>query len=282
MVPNKKYTGQTDRFWATVKMVSEVVGYSERVKRGAKEKKMKLYTVDDVLSVHRKLDIPTDFCFTEKMFPRTITKEIVAYLNYRNTLIEKEIQHLLMDRAQAKKAFDAVQRKYQKSKIKIQMNKQKGKKRHPSYLVNLVNIFAESVVGYNNFDEDPMRLGVVVDEKGPVKTLCRRMDGAVPSTFRPKILWEVKEYYGTTTFGSRIADGVYESLLVGEELQALERDYKIKVHHVLFVDDHYTWWQLGRSYLCRLIDMLHSEHVDAIFFGREVLDKWPGYLEEIT
>ena len=30
---------------------------------------------------------------------------------------------------------------------------------------------------------------------------------------------------------------------------------------------YYTWWQCGRSYLCRIIDMLHMGYVDEVLFG---------------
>lgn len=53
----------------------------------------------------------------------------------------------------------------------------------------------------------------------PVRTLARRVDGAFPSVINPVAIWEVKEYYHTTTFGSRVADGVYETLLDGMELE---------------------------------------------------------------
>jgi len=47
------------------------------------------------------------------------------------------------------------------------------------------------------------------------------VDGAFPSTVNPIAVWEIKEYYTQQTFGSRIADGVYESLLDGMELEEL-------------------------------------------------------------
>lgn len=41
----------------------------------------------------------------------------------------------------------------------------------------------------------------------------------------------------TKTFGSRVADGVYESLLDGLELEKLWLMEKVKVLHYLMVDD---------------------------------------------
>ena len=41
------------------------------------------------------------------------------------------------------------------------------------------------------------------------------------------------------------------------------------------VDAKYTWWDCGKSYLCRMIDMLHMGYVDEILFGREVVERIP-------
>lgn len=86
----------------------------------------------------------------------------------------------------------------------------------------------------------------------------------------------------TKTFGSRVADGVYESLLDGLELEKLWLMEKVKVLHYLMVDDKFTWWDCGRSYLCRIIDMLHMGYVDEVFFGRQVLSEIPESCEDLA
>ena len=93
-------------------------------------------------------------------------------------------------------------------------------------------------------------------------------------------MWEINEYYYTATFGSRVADGVYETLVDGMELEELYESEKINVKHYLFVDSHFTWWACGKSYLCRLIDMLHMGYVDEVLFGREVVKELPRIVEE--
>ena len=113
----------------------------------------------------------------------------------------------------------------------------------------------------------------------PQRTLARRVDGSFPSVVNPVGIWEIKEYYYTTTFGSRVADGVYETLLDGMELEELEAAGR-KVQHLLFLDDHFTWWKCGRSYLCRIIDILHMGFVDEVIFGREVLTRLPEVARE--
>jgi len=87
----------------------------------------------------------------------------------------------------------------------------------------------------------------------------------------PLAVWEIKEYYGSTTFGSRIADGVYETMLDGEEFTELREHEEIDIKHYLIVDDYHTWWDQGKSYLCRMVDMVHMGLVDEILFGREVI-----------
>ena len=88
----------------------------------------------------------------------------------------------------------------------------------------------------------------VTKDGKPIKTLSRWMDGAYPSRVDPIAVWETKEYYDTTTFGSRVADGVYETMLDGYELLELESLIGRKIKHYLIIDDRFTWWTKGKSY----------------------------------
>jgi len=126
---------------------------------------------------------------------------------------------------------------------------------------------------------DPRALTTVTRDGAPLRTLARRIDGAFPSAVNPIAVWEIKEYYYTTTFGSRVADGVYETLLDGMELEELHEHEGIKIHHYLIIDAHYTWWDCGKSYLCRIVDMLHMGLVDEVLFGYEVLERLPGIVQ---
>ena len=66
-------------------------------------------------------------------------------------------------------------------------------------------------------------------------------------------------------------------------LEELRESEKIDIKHYLMVDAYETWWLMGRSYLCRMVDMLHMRYVDEILFGKEVVDRIPvitkGWLE---
>ncbi|HEX5733361.1 MAG TPA: hypothetical protein VF131_11055 [Blastocatellia bacterium] len=160
------------------------------------------------------------------------------------------------------------------------MNKQKGEKKAPAYFTGLINMLVEANVEGLPCDYDPRELTTVTFNNAPLRTLARRVDGAFTSTVNPIAVWEIKEYYYTTTFGSRVADGVYETLLDGMELEEL-REHEVKdIKHYLMIDAHYTWWDCGRSYLCRIMDMLHMGYVDEVLFGYEVIERLPALVKE--
>jgi len=155
------------------------------------------------------------------------------------------------------------------------MNKQKGDKRAHAFLTCLVNMMIEANAGDTDCNYDPRELTTITKDNAPLRTLARRVDGAFPSGVNPVAIWEIKEYYYTTTFGSRVADGVYETLLDGMELEELRVNEGVDVLHYLIVDAHYTWWSCGKSYLCRIVDMMHMGYVDEVLFGREVVERLP-------
>ncbi|MBI3629666.1 MAG: hypothetical protein HY217_08845, partial [Candidatus Rokubacteria bacterium] len=73
---------------------------------------------------------------------------------------------------------------------------------------------------------------------------------------------------------------VYETLLDGMELEELREHEGVKILHYLMVDAHYTWWDCGKSYLCRILDMLHMGYVDEVLFGYEVIERLPTIVQQ--
>lgn len=184
-----------------------------------------------------------------------------------------------MDKGEAKREFSKLKTRLQ-PRCPMPMNKQKGKKKGPAYLTCMVNMLIEEHAGGMSCDYDPRQLTLVTREGMPLRTLARRVDGAFPGAVNPVAVWEIKEYYNTTTFGSRVADGVYETLLDGLELQELREREGVHIRHYLIVDDRFTWWDCGRSYLCRIVDMLHMGYLDEALFGREVIRRLPSIVRD--
>jgi hypothetical protein len=267
MRPLEEFRRQSPDFWALIKLVSQELGYSERGTG-----RIMRYDASMVAAVLRKRGLD----------PRGHDERIeraAAYATARADLLETVVAPHLMNREEAASLFEEIRARVDPPAYLLTMNKQKKEKRHHAYLACLVNMLAyETLVarfGVATFDHNP-RVPLTFARDGmPLRTLFRWMDGAYPNANHPVAAWEVKEYYGTTTFGSRVADGVYETALDGYELNDLRAE-GVEVEHYLFLDDRFTWWDCGRSYLCRIVDMLHVGLLDGAYFGREVVEEWPA------
>lgn len=274
MTPDTRFLGLPKPFWAFVRLIGQECGYT---KRGTGELHVPSRKV-----VEKQLDkIGITPASLDAILPEGVPTwdKLVEYFAYRADLLLNVVEPNLMDVTQAKKEFTALKKKL-KPKCPLFMNKQKGKMRAPAYLTCMVNMLIESVVKGQECDYDPRALATVMRDGNPLRTFARRMDGAFPSVLNPVAVWEIKEYYYTTTFGSRVADGVYETLLDGMEIEELATAENIDVLHYLIIDAHYTWWSCGKSYLCRIVDMLHMGYVDEVLIGREILTRLPFLVKE--
>ena len=203
---------------------------------------------------------------------------MIDYFEYRASVLNDFVDNHLMDGKRAKNVYEALIAQY-KPTYPTPMNKQKGEMKQPAYFTGIINTIIEANICDLSVDYDPHKLTSLTRNMKPIRTLARRIDGAFPSSVNPVAIWEIKEYYYATTFGSRVADGVYETLLDGMELEELHNNENIKVQHFLMIDGHYTWWGDGKSYLCRIIDMLHMNYVDQVLFGYEVVETLPGIVK---
>jgi hypothetical protein len=268
MRPETTFANKPKPFWALVRTLGQRLGYTERG-----EGRIRVHTPERMAQALEDLGLDPGIVRNAGA-ATAVGQELERYFAFRAALLNDSVQHLLMDAKQAKTEFDRL-RKQLHPKCPLPMNKQKGKMNAPAYLTGIVNMLIEAHAEGVGCDHDPRELTTVTRSGQPLRTLARRVDGAFPATVNPVAVWEIKEYYYTTTFGSRVADGVYESLLDGMELEELQVSEGIKILHYLFVDAKYTWWDCGKSYLCRLVDMLHMGYVDEIIVGREVIDRLP-------
>jgi hypothetical protein len=258
-------------FWASVRTLSQHIGYS----RG---QSIYVPDLDEMVEAFVELNLDTS-SLVEMGRPTKLATDLRSYFSYRKKVLTDQVEPNLMDADAARATFQSLRRKLNPS-VKIPMNKQKGDKKAEAYLTGIVNMIIEQHCHDLPCDYDPRKLTTITKEGQPLRTLARRVDGAFPSSTNPIAIWEIKEYYYTTTFGSRVADGVYESLLDGMELEELREHENIDVLHYLFVDAHYTWWECGKPYLCRIVDMLHMGYVDEVLFGSEVIQELPRIVGE--
>jgi hypothetical protein len=258
---NPDFVLQPKEFWAHVRTISQEVGYTERGKGT-----IKIPSLNGIKDKFAALGLSTMHIATEDDQLTNFGKLLFQYFEYRANILNNVVHSHLMNKDAAEIEFNQIKMQLN-PQCPLPMNKQKAEKKNYAFLTGIVNMLVEANIGDVPCDYDP-------------RTLARRVDGAFPSVVNPIAIWEIKEYYYTTTFGSRVADGVYETLLDGMELEELHNAIQRKVQHILFIDDHFTWWECGRSYLCRMIDMLHMGYVDEVIFGREVLTRLPELAQE--
>lgn len=292
MKSNEKFVNKPLIFWGNVKFLSESLGYSvnANTKLGI-EGKAKSYTYDECIKAYRNAGLN---------FEPNLVLEIIEYLNYRANLINNHIKNQLMRSEDAKQLYKQVyETLYDPASFKcdLPVNKQKGNKSGPNYFTCMINILTESTIRnyykenhisipeQHLFNSNPQNLTYFTDNNNNIlHVLSRRFDGAYPSTTNPLAIWEIKEYYYTTTFGSRIADGVYETQLDGFEINQIENTFEEiipTIKHYYLIDAYDTWFTKGKSYLCRIIDMLHMNLVDDVLFGKEIIDEWPKLITNL-
>jgi hypothetical protein len=274
MKPDKRFLNQPKHFWANVRSVSQHIGYTER---GAG--RIKIPSLQGIADALKEIGLKSSHVIGDDQQATKLGSNLLAYFEHRANALYDVARPHLMDVKKARATFRKLKRKL-KPKWHVPLNKQKGKKRAEAYFTGIVNMLIESNSKGLSCDYSPMELTSVTVDGAPLRTLARWVDGAFPSAVNPIAVWEIKEYYYTTTFGSRIADGVYESLLDGMELEELREHEHIDVKHYLMVDAYDTWWNMGRSYLCRIVDMLHMGYVDEVLFGSEVLERLPTIVKE--
>lgn len=272
-----KFRGMDASFWAFVKYVFENLGYTERG-----EGLVKKYPINTIKALCQERGINA----SENVIIRA-----AQYSKMRADLLNRFVEKMLMDAEMASEEFRNWERIHRIDHYfcKLPLNKQKGEMKQVAFFTAIINIIAEKTIreitgnSYSlGFDDDPRGLVYVWDDDGRIiGASSRRFDGAYPSIESPELVWKIKEYYYATTFGSRVADGVYETQLDGFEFKELYERTGKKVYHILFIDAYRTWWVQGKSYLCRLVDAMNSGVVDEVIVGREVLTRWPELLRSI-
>jgi hypothetical protein len=272
MMPDKRFVGLPKTFWTLVRLIGQECGYASRGQ-------IAIPTRDEVTDALAHLGLNATALNKPLPHGAETWTVLLAYLTFRRDLLHQNVEPNLMDATQAKREFTRLKRDL-KPTCPLPMNKQKGPKKAPAFMTGIVNMLIQANARGKPCDYDPRALTTVAVGGSPLRTFARRMDGAFPSVINPIAVWEIKEYYYTTTFGSRVAGGVYETLLDGMEIEELAAAEKVNVLHYLMIDARYTWWDCGKSYLCRIVDMLHMRYVDEVLVGREVLARLPILVKE--
>jgi hypothetical protein len=279
MQPNKKYLNLSPEFWATIKLLSQKLGYTK--KKGRKKGEAPIInvpTIAEVLETYNVLNLNTNKLFYNEQVT-DFGGLILEYFAYRADLLNNVIQHYFMTLEESKSLFEKL-RYLHDYKVPLAFNKQKKGQKIPLFYTSIINFLIERNIGDNSCSYSAGELTAFTQHKFPVRSLSRRVDGSFPRVINPVALWEIKEYYYTTSFGSKVADAVYESMLDGYELKDVRSSLNIDIKHYLMIDGKLTWWVKGRSYLCRLVDAMHMGLITEVLFGKEVIKRIPELTKE--
>lgn len=290
MRADPRFRNQGSEFWAYVRVITQTL---RAARKGSDQ--INPYTLLEVHAALRTSAYPSAALGKPEQ-PSTLALTLHDYFTYRARVLNEVVRKNLMTAEEAAHEFEQLKKELDtgdgipqfdsKGKqtsvsytvngvtVNVAMNKQKGDKRNIQYFTGMIDLTIANALG-ESFDYDPHTLTTIGDEFELYYTMARRMDGAYPSTINPKAVWEIKEYYYTTTFGSKISDAVYITQLDGYELEDIGRQHPVP-QLLLMVDSYNVWWRQGKSYLCRLIDVLNMGKVDEILFGREVLTELPS------
>jgi hypothetical protein len=265
MKANKDFLIDDPEFWAIIKGIIIIP------------------TMEKILGTFNKFQL-----FTNKIFykntPTDLGNKVLSYFEYRADILNNEAQFQFMSMDEARELYEQLLKNFEgKYKIewKVPINKQAEEKRNPAFLTGCVNMLIQSSLkGEYTCKYDAKEISSFTSNKFPVRSLSRRVDGSFPGVINPIALWEIKEYYYTTSFGSRIADGVYETMLDGYELKEVRKVINRPVFHYLFIDAKYTWWTMGKSYLCRIVDLIHMGLLTECIIGKHLVERVPVIVEE--
>ncbi len=274
MKPSPEFAALNMEFWANVRLISQNAGYT---KRGTHT--VVAHDAEAMARAVERSGLDPSYLFHAVQGQPSLSSQLERYFAYRAEVLNAVVEPSLMSADTARAAYEGLRTKLGPS-CPIPMNKQKEEKRAPSYFTGIINMLIEANCAGYPVAYDPRRLTVFTDGGRPLRTLARRVDGCFPATVDPIAVWETKEYYYTTTSGSRVAGAIYETILDGTELRELADGKGRHVRHYLMVDGHYTWWECGRWCLCRIVDMVHMGYVDEVLFGRQVVSDLPALVQE--
>lgn len=290
MKADPRFANCDPTFWAYVRTITETLGSSVR-KSGV----ISAFTPDDMRRAMAKLGRSTE-ALGEVTDPSALASLLEEYFEYRAEILNNQIRNDLMVASEAEELFNrvidtigaqfvgpvvkdgkqtAIDFLVHGNPVRVPMNKQSGVMRQPSFLTGIVNLVVADALGGRPCDYDPRSLPVI-DLNGTLyAAMSRRMDGSMPGTVNPLAMWEIKEYYYTTTFGSKISDAVYITALDGYERLEVESVTGVPIDHLIVVDAYETWWLKGKSYLCRLVDLVNMGKVSHLICGREAAWELP-------
>src|SRR6266498_2737678 len=176
MKPNELFLKLPKTFWASVRLISQEVGYTERGTG-----RIKVPSHEQIRTKLERCEIDFDKLQAQRFDSKDFGTLLEEYFVYRADILYSFVEPHLMDGKRARHIFEKFYKKLKPSR-RVPMNKQSGEKKAPAYLTGLVNMIVEAYSQGLPCDFDPQQLTLITRDGLPVRTLARRVDGAFPSS----------------------------------------------------------------------------------------------------
>ena len=206
----------------------------------------------------------------------SVSRTLVAYLEFRSTMWDTRGEMLRTEAEAVTFCVKAFKETPKTTRTRTQAHHQSSKA-----LVLTTTRLAETVCKEFGITLDPNpQTRCVWLAQHDLHVTARNLDGAIPALLDPILIWEIKEYWGTTSGGSKMSDAVYECALVGRELRDFEKRTGLHVDHAVLLDGREQWTS-RKSDLLRFCDLHCQGLVDVLIVGREIETQWQPYVKSI-
>jgi len=127
MKPNSSFLSLPKNFWASVRLISQETGYTEKSTR-----QIKIPAMDEIRSKLEKFNIDFARLQTQQTAKGYFGQLLQDYFAYRADVINTYVEPRLMNVTEARRIFKKFYKDLQPS-CPIPMNKQKGKMKQPAF-----------------------------------------------------------------------------------------------------------------------------------------------------
>ncbi|MBS7337388.1 MAG: hypothetical protein KIG81_05980, partial [Thermoguttaceae bacterium] len=134
MKPFDEFRNQNASFWAFIKMASESLGYTDRLRGGVKS-----YSEDELSELCKKKNVEA----SDKLL-----SDSASYVQRRANLLNDFVVSRLMDAQSASEEYKKLEELHRNGNFhcNLPLNKQKGNKKQIAFFTAIVNILAEKSV----------------------------------------------------------------------------------------------------------------------------------------
>jgi len=161
MQANPTFQNLDKSFWANVRSLSELLGYTDRT-----TKQIKTHTITQMAQALVKSGLRADHILTEDT-PTPLGEILKKYFEYRASVLNTYVEPRLMDASKAAQVFNDLQDRLN-SNLPIPLNKQSGDKKAPAYLTGIVQMLIEAHADGLPCDYDPRRLTSITRNGTPL------------------------------------------------------------------------------------------------------------------